>query len=227
MRVISMDWRDVCVASYPVDPNSVAPTLPDGVDVDTFGGDAYLSVVPFVMADVRPYKFPRAVGPTFGELNLRTYVTGANGPGIYFYNLDATDRLGVALARATYHLPYYNADQRVLRRGDTLEFESERTHRGVPSCTFNADYTPRGDPAPAESGSLSEFLLERYRFYVEGDGTLLCGEVDHNPWPLREADYDVRENDLFDVNGFEDPAGEPHVVYSSGVEVAAHAPTRV
>ncbi|QLC32830.1 DUF2071 domain-containing protein [Halarchaeum sp. CBA1220] len=225
MRVISMDWRDVCVASYAVDPAVVAETLPEGVTVDTYEGDAYLSVVPFVMGDVRPYGFPRRVGPTFGELNLRTYVTGDGGPGIYFYNLDATDRLGVAIARATYRLPYYNASQRVVRRGETVEFESERTHSGVPPCEFDADYTPRGEPRPAEPGSLSEFLLERYRFYVEGRDTLLRGEVEHDPWELRAADYDVRANDLFDVNGFETPEGEPHVVYSPGVEVAAHAPT--
>jgi len=227
MRVISMDWRDVCVASYAVDPAVVAETLPEGVTVDTYDGDAYLSVVPFVMGDVRPYKFPRAVGPTFGELNLRTYVTGDAGPGIYFYNLDATDRLGVAIARATYRLPYYNASQRIVRRGGTIEFESERIHRGVPGCAFDADYTPRGDPVPAESGSLTEFLLERYRFYVEGRDTLLRGEIEHEPWRVQDVTYDVRENDLFTVNGFETPDGDSHVAYSPGVEVAAHAPRRV
>ncbi|GGN14768.1 YqjF family protein [Halarchaeum nitratireducens] len=227
MRVISMDWRDVCVASYAVDPDVVAATLPDGVAVDTYDGDAYLSVVPFVMGDVRPYKFPRFVGPTFGELNLRTYVTGDAGPGIYFYNLDATDRLGVAIARATFRLPYYDASQRIVKRGDTVEFESERTHTGVPPCEFDADYTPIGDPEPAEPGSLTEFLLERYRFYVEGRGTLLRGEIEHEPWRVQEATYDVRENDLFTVNGFETPDRDPHVAYSPGVEVAAHAPKRV
>ncbi|MFB6078915.1 MAG: YqjF family protein [Halarchaeum sp.] len=226
MRVISMDWRDVCVASYAVDPGVVADTLPDGLAVDTFDGDAYLSVVPFVMADVRPYRFPRAVAPTFGELNLRTYVTGAGGPGVYFYNLDATDRLGVRLARATYRLPYYDASQRIVRRGDRIEFESERTHRGVPPCSFDATYAPTRSPTPADAGSLTAFLLERYRFYVEGSGTLLRGEVEHDPWRACEATLDVGENDLFAVNGFREPSGDPHVVYSPGVEVTAHSPVR-
>lgn len=227
MHVLSMDWRDVCVASWAVDPAVVANTLPDGVSADTHDGDAYLSVVPFVMADVRPYGFPRFVGPTFGELNLRTYVTGDAGPGIYFYNLDATDRLGVRLARATYHLPYYDASQRVVRRGGTIAFESERTHRGVSPCLFDADYTPDGPLSRADPGSLREFLVERYRFYVEGDGVLLRGEIAHDPWELREATLDVRRNDLFEVNGFDDPDGDPHVCYGPGVEVEAHAPRRV
>jgi len=44
-----MRWEDVLFAHWPVDPAIVRPTLPDGLDVDLFEGDAYLSVVAFVM----------------------------------------------------------------------------------------------------------------------------------------------------------------------------------
>ena len=222
-----MTWRDVLVASRPVDPGVVAPDLPDGVEVDADDGGAWLSVVPFVMADVRPRGVPRAVGPTFGELNLRTYVTAGGRPGIYFFNLDANDPVGVRIARALFKLPYYDADMTVERDGDAVHFESERTHDGAPDCSFDATYAPVGGPEPARDGSLAEFLLERYRFFVAGENAVYRGEVHHDPWKLAPAEYDVRENDLFAANGFETPASAPHVLYSPGVDVTAALPRRL
>jgi len=221
MDVVSMEWRDVLVASWPVEPEVVADRLPDGIDVDTFDGRAWLSAVPFVMADVRPAGVPAALGLTFGELNLRTYVTGDAGPGIYFFNLDANDRLGVAVARALFRLPYYRAEMHVARTGDAVEFRSHRTHEGVPDLDFDATYEPLGDPTTADPGTLESFLLERYRFYAAGRSRLFCGEVAHEPWRLTHADATFRENDLFAANGFETPDSVPHLVYSPGVDVTA------
>ena len=227
MDVLSMEWRDVLVASWPVAPGVVADQLPDGVSVDTFDGRAWLSAVPFVMGDVRPLSIPAAVGRTFGELNLRTYVTGAAGPGIYFFNLDADDVVGVPLARTLFKLPYYHAEMRVDRDGDSVDFYSHRVHEGVPPLDFDASYGPVGDPERADPGSLEAFLLERYRFYAEGRSTLYCGEVSHEPWRLAHADATFRTNDLFAANGFDHPDSVPHLLCSPGVDVTAQRLHRV
>jgi len=110
-RVLEMTWRDGLFCHWPVDPAVVSGTLPDRLSVATHGGDAYLSVVAFVMDDIRPRGAP--VGLSFPELNLRTYVEGPDGPGVYFYNLDADDRIGVELARRLFALPYYRAEMDV------------------------------------------------------------------------------------------------------------------
>jgi uncharacterized protein YqjF (DUF2071 family) len=227
MDVVSMAWRDVLVASWAVDPDVVAGRLPDGLEVDTYDGRAWLSVVPFVMGDVRPAGVPAFAGRTFRELNLRTYVTGDRGPGIYFYNLDADDAVGVALARALFKLPYYRADVRVDRDGDDVDFRSRRTHPGAPALEFDASYRPVGDPEPADSGTLEAFLFERYRFYAAGRRRLYCGEVSHRPWRVAHADAAFRENDLFAANGFERPESVPHLAYSPGVDVTAERVRRV
>ncbi|UHH24723.1 YqjF family protein [Halobacterium noricense] len=221
MDVVSMEWRDVLVASWPVDPEVVARRLPDGVEVDAFDGRAWLSAVPFVMKDVRPFGIPASVGRTFGELNLRTYVTGDAGPGIYFFNLDANDRLGVALARTLFRLPYYHAKMNVTHEDGAVEFQSHRTHSGVPDLEFDATYEPVGEPAAASPGTLEAFLLERYRFYAAGRSRVFCGEVSHDPWRLAHADATFRRNDLFAANGFEQPESVPHLLYSPGVDVTA------
>jgi hypothetical protein len=76
MPAFEMRWRDTLFASWPVDPDLVAPRLPAGLAVDTFDGDAYLSVVPFAIEDIRPEGLPARLGRSTPELNLRTYVAG-------------------------------------------------------------------------------------------------------------------------------------------------------
>lgn len=228
MNVIEMDWRHVLVASWPVAPATVADRLPPGLEPDTYDGHAYLSVVPFVMEHVRPRFVPRALGSTFAELNLRTYVVPSDGgpPGIYFYNLDATDPTGVALARRFFGLPYYRASGEV-RRWDDREFafRSERIHEDAPGLSFEATFRATGPATEADPGTLDEFLMERYRFYVErGDGDLRYGDVEHPPWELAPADVEFAANDLFRSNDFDTPEGRPHVRFSDGTAVRAGPP---
>jgi uncharacterized protein YqjF (DUF2071 family) len=183
--------------------------------------------VPFRMAAVRPYGLPASVGVTFAELNLRTYVTHDGEPGIYFFNLDANDRLGVALARTLFKLPYYRASMQVERTGDSVEFESERTHRGAADLEFDASYGPVGPTSQADPGTLEAFLLERYCFYAAGRNSLYRGDVDHDPWPLAHAEATFRTNDLFAANDFDQPETTPHLLYSPGVDVTADRIRRV
>ncbi|MDS0258411.1 DUF2071 domain-containing protein [Haloarcula sp. S1CR25-12] len=221
MDLLRMDWRDVGFLHWPVDPGVVAATLPDGLTVDIRDGQAWLGVVPFEMRDIRPRGSP--IGRSFGELNLRTYVTDGDTPGVYFYNLDADDRLSVALARRLFELPYYRASMTVRRTGDGVRFRSRRTDDRAPAADFDATYGPVDDephePAPR---SLESFLVSRYRFYVADDaGTIYYADIDHEPWPLQAGEVDIRENDLFAANGFDRPAGDPVVYYSPGIHVRA------
>jgi uncharacterized protein YqjF (DUF2071 family) len=175
------------------------------------------------MESIRPRGLPRSLGLSFPELNLRTYVRGDDGGGVYFYNLDADDPIGVALARGLFELPYYRASMRVRDRPDeAIRFRSRRTHRNAPRARFDATYRPTETATPVDPGSLDAFLTERYRFYTESDGgRLYRGEIDHPPWELSDAALSVRENDLFEANGFDRPAGEPRVRYSPGIDVTA------
>ncbi|PSP97309.1 hypothetical protein BRC94_10605 [Halobacteriales archaeon QS_5_70_17] len=218
MALLSMTWRDVLFAHWPVDPDLVRPRLPPGLDVDARDGRAWLGVVAFVMEDLRPAGLP--VGLSFLELNLRTYVDGPVGPGIYFFNLDADHRLAVPVARRAFRLPYYRAEMAVDRDGLDVSFRSRRIHRGAPSLRFDATYGPAdGD---VENEDLAEFLTERYRFYVGGgDRGPYVGEVAHDPWPLRPGRVDVRRNDCFRANAFDRPDGAPLVHYSPTLDVRA------
>src|ERR1019366_9762841 len=108
--VMTQRWNDLLFAHWPVPASSLAALLPDGLQVDTFAGSAWLGVVPFCMDRIRLRGLPSIPGTrSFPELNLRTYVrdpkTGTSG--VFFLSLDAGNLLAVAFARSMYSLPYY------------------------------------------------------------------------------------------------------------------------
>lgn len=227
-----MRWTDALFAHWPVDPSVVSARLPAGLEAATYDGRAWLGVVGFAMEDIRPRGSP--VGLSFPELNLRTYVRrpGSDDHAVYFFSLDADDRVGVALARRLFRLPYFRAEIRVTResgemidddagtRDDAVTLRHRRTHADAPPARFAGTYRPLEDPSPPAPETLEHFLTENYRFYTEGD-RLYYGDIDHPPWPLAAAEVDIESNTLFAANGFERPAGDPVVHYAPGTEVTA------
>ena len=99
---------------------ALRPLVPPSLELDTFEGQAYVGLVPFTMTGVRPVWAPAVPGLSdFHEVNVRTYVhKDGRDPGVWFLSLDASSRLAVLVARATYHLPYRFA-RMSLRRGPT------------------------------------------------------------------------------------------------------------
>jgi uncharacterized protein YqjF (DUF2071 family) len=229
MPDFEMEWRDTLFASWPVDPGRLAPRLPDRLAVDTFDGDAYLSVVPFAIRNIRPEGLPAAIGLSTPELNLRTYVSCDDAPGVYFFSLDADDLLSVVGARLFNHLPYYWADMGYEpdRPDGRVQFSSRRQTPGSRAARFDATYGPDGERFQPEPGSLAHFLVERYRYFAEGaDGAVRYSAIEHDPWQLRPATWSVATNTLFRTNGFEAPGDGPHLVYGAPQTVSAAATER-
>lgn len=219
---LAFAWRRTLFANWPIDPGTVAERLPETLSVQTYDGDAWLSVVPFVNADTRLRGLPASLGVDLPELNLRTYVTCDGEPGVYFFSLDMESVAGVLGARLTHHLPYYYArmDVAVDESTDRVSFASRRLQPGDRPVRYRATYRPTGERFEAEPGSLVEFLTERRRLFTQAqDGSVRYTEVDHGRWPLYEAEYDGAENTLFEANGFDHPGGEPTLYYSPGVSV--------
>ena len=216
---LTMRWDDVLFAHWRADPETVASRLPPSVSVDTFEGDAYLGVVGFEMQDIGPRGVP--VGLSFPELNLRTYVEVDGRPGIFFFNLDADDPLGVFVAQTLFRLPYYRAQMSVTRAGTEVTLRSRRPD-GHGTAAFDATYAPAGGLQTPEPSTLEHFLTERYRFYTADErGRLYHGDIQHAPWDLAPATATLRENELFTANGFETPSTEPLLHYSPGIDVTA------
>ena len=71
--------------------------VPAALEVDTFEGQTWVSVVAFRIDPLRTRGVPLSL--RFPELNLRTYVTRDGKPGVYFFSLDAASQAAVTGAR--------------------------------------------------------------------------------------------------------------------------------
>ena len=219
---IAMGWRHVLFANWPVDPDVVESHLPKGLTVDTYDGQAWLSVVPYTNVTVRPSGLPRTAGFRLPELNLRTYVSAGNEPGVYFFSLDADGLLGVVGARLFHHLPYYYARIDLTVSDNHIQFTSRRCHPGARPVDFAVTYSPSGEEFKSDPGSLAEFLTERYRYYTEApDGSVRYANVHHERWPLYKVDTSISQNTLFQASGFVHPGSDPVHLYSPRVDTVA------
>lgn len=217
---LAFEWRNVLFANWPVAPSVIEERLPAALSAETYDGNAWLSIIPFVNVDTRLRGLPKVAGITIPELNLRTYVTCDDEPGIYFFSLDMASVLGVLGARLTHHLPYFYARTKIGEHDSWVSVASRRLHFGDRPAHFEATYRPTGGRFEADPGSLTEFLTERRRLYTQAqDGSVRYTEVEHERWPLYEAEYRPRKNTVFEANGFEHPDSEPTLYFSPGVSV--------
>ena len=218
-----MSWRNLLFAHWPMDPAILRPHLSPGLALDTYDGAAWVSVVPFGMHEVAPRGVPALPGvSTFLELNVRTYVTVDDKPGVWFFSLDASNPLAVAVARRQFHLPYFRARMRLDRVGDQVTYASERSHRGVGPGEFRGKFRPTGPAVRAEPGSLDAWLTERYALYAaDARGQLFRGEIHHQPWPLQACEAEIVRNTVCDAHGFTLPAMGPRLQFVSRLDVLA------
>lgn len=214
-------WRDLLFLHWRFDRGLVQASLPEGLSVDTFDGDAYVGIVPFSMRNVRPaYLPPVPYLSNFLELNLRTYVYDRRGvPGVWFYSLDADRAFAVAIARSLFGLPYHRAAMRASDHGPVRTFTSRRI-----GTDRELAYTYRryGEPRMAQPGTLDYFLVERYVLFSYSCRSRILreGRVHHAPYIVQDVDLLESDAGLFDLDGLRAPNRPPdHALASSGVDV--------
>jgi uncharacterized protein len=153
---------------------------------------------------------------------------GDGKPGVWFFSLDAANRIAVAVARAWFHLPYFRARMSCEERNGWIEYRSGRVHRGAPCGVFRGRYRPTGETFRAKSGSLEHFLTERYCLYAaDGKGQLLRSEIHHAPWPLQYAEAELTSNTMPEADGIYLPPERPLLHFSKSQEVVVWPPRRV
>ena len=195
------DWVDAVFLHYAVAPRLLRPHVP--FELDTFDGDAYVSLVAFMQRRLRPTIGGRVAAllstplACHEFLNVRTYVrdeqTGERG--IHFLAEWIPNRLAALVGPPMYGLPYrvgrltYRQDVAARRvagvvaaRGGRVEFDG--TVR-----------TPaRFEPAGADT--LDAFLIERYTAWTHRHGVARRFRIRHAPWSQSRADVTMRRADL-------------------------------
>ena len=179
--VMLQRWHEISFFHWSCDPALLQPRLPPGLRIDTYDGKAWISLTPFLLKGLRPLLFPQSLGLTFPEMNLRTYAVGRDGPGIWFFSLDAARIIAVLGARASYSLPYYWSDMRV-DIGPNENFYFSNRGGAATARIRIAKEAPIAEQSPLEI-----FLTARFRLYSTFRGRLITAEVSHSPWQLNRV----------------------------------------
>jgi uncharacterized protein YqjF (DUF2071 family) len=165
----------------------------------------------------------------FPELNVRTYVTLEEKPGVYFFSLDAASLVAVWLARSLFALPYFSARMLCARTGDIITYTSVRTHRRAVAATLNWMYRPTGEAYTATAGSLERWLTERYCLYAvkKERQHLYRAEIHHAQWQLHPAEASMRISTMAEASRLRLPDTPPLLHYSSRQDVLVWPLARV
>ena len=205
---MTQSWHDLLFAHWAVDVDKLRSKVPAALELETFGGRAWVGIVPFRMSNVAP----RGVPPlpwlsSFTELNVRTYVRVNGRSGVYFFSLDAARSLAVAGARLL-NLPYFRAAMSMDEDEDGFRYRSRR--RGDGKAALDCSYAPVGESFTAAPGSLVYFLVERYcLFDLDRRGRPFRMDIHHRPWKLRDARASFAVNSMAAASGIALPAHAP------------------
>jgi uncharacterized protein YqjF (DUF2071 family) len=215
---MAQTWLDLLFAHWPLDPQALRPAVPRQLELDTLDGRAWLGITPFEVRNLRlrpTLPVPRL--SSFPEINVRTYVTVDDKPGIYFFSLDAASRLAVEAARRLYRLPYFRAEMKLVRHRDGVDYDTRRrADESAPPAAFRAAYRGLGDPSPPSPGTLEHWLTERYCLYTLNEHQqVLRAEINHPPWPVQAAEADISLNTMIGL----DLEGDPVVHYAARQDV--------
>src|SRR5580658_4935432 len=218
---MKQNWHDLLFAHWPLPIEKMRPLVPAQLALDTFDGHCWVGVVPFHISGIRGRTLPPLPGLSrFPELNVRTYVTYGGKPGVYFFSLDAANLPAVWAARRFYHLPYFHArmscEDRSDDRGGNILYSSLRLES---PAEFRANYRPTAEVRLRETGSLENWLTERYCLYTTHRGEVYRGEIHHQPWPLQDAEAEFETNTVAAAAGVPLPSSAPLLHFARRLQV--------
>ena len=206
------EWNDVVFLHWKVDTNELTRWVPRELEIESYDGNAWVSVVAFSMENVRLRNFP-AFPPisNFHEINIRTYVRHNGKSGVYFLSIEGAKLPSCKIARTMSGLPYkYSPMKRTIGY-----FQSKNIQSG---SKFNLEYSKGGVMENKEA--LDIWLTERYALFQDTRLGVTEFEIHHVPWKV--LNFDSLELDI-NYPSFQQyfscPPDKSH--YSSGVQVLA------
>jgi hypothetical protein len=216
---MAQKWHDLLFAHWPAPVESLRKLLPKALELDTYDGLAWISVVPFTMSGVRLRGTPALPWiSSFPELNIRTYVTVGSKPGVWFFSLDAANPVAVEIARRWFHLPYFRSRMNSRVEPEGITYSSFRSDRRGSGEELEATYSAHGLAFECQPRTLEYFLTERYCLYAQKpDGTLLRSEIHHAPWSLQQAHANFAKNTMTQNLGV-DTSARPHLLHFSKLQ---------
>lgn len=212
------EWNNALFLHWKIPVEILRPLVPEDLEIDTFEGNAWVSIVAFTMQKIRPKLLPSLkVISDFHEINLRTYVTNDNKPGVYFLNIEAEKAISAMVSRAISKLPYQKSDIVYSQIDGNNLYVSKSSRNTFLEAEFKIL------PDAYKKTDLDRWLTERYCLYVDEGLYVYRYDVHHAEWEIN----DIQLNRLklnYKVQQLVINEDMPdHANYSKGVKVVAWA----
>lgn len=221
-------WDQLTFLHWRYEAEQVQRLLPEGLEVETRDGSAWVGLVPFFLRVGLPGIRPVPWLSEFAETNVRTYVRGPDGTrGIWFFSLDAARLGAVITARATYRIPYFWSKMQLSQVGSTLTYRCRRRWPGPRGASSEVAVEVGEAFAEDELGDLDHFLTARWALFSTPATGLHHARAFHDPWPLHRVRVAHVRDELIQAAGFPAPQGPPLAHYSPSVEVRIGLPHKL
>ena len=223
-------WERLTFLHWAYPARDVQRLLPAGLHADLYDGLAWVGLVPFFMRVRTGAGHGAPWVSNFCETNVRTYARDREGrAGIWFLSLDAARLGAVAVARASYQLPYFWSSMRLTSQarpaGDLeVAYSCQRRLPGPRTATSQVRVRAGAPYQPGELGDRDHFLTARWVLFSVLAGRQFFARAEHPPWPLHRAEALTVDDGLISAAGLPEPSGEPLVHYSPGVGVRIGRP---
>lgn len=196
------DWLNVVMIHLEVDANKLQAVTPFALDL--WQGRAFVTLVAFTLRGMHP-----RLGGRWGRwlfrplathrfLNVRTYVKQGGEAGIHFLAEWLDNRLAVRLGPQVFGLPYRLGRIAYQNEGPSGGLRGRVADAGTGAVlAYQAGAAP-GVPAlmACATGSLDEWLMERYTAFNCVGGHQRFFRVWHEPWPQARVEARLGDRSL-------------------------------
>lgn len=185
---LTAHWRYLAMLNYEIDPAVLQPFTPAGVELDTWNGKTFASMVGFLFLDTKVLGAAIPWHRNFEEVNLRFYVRRRDAQGDW--------RRGVVFVKEIVPKPAIAWTAR-LAYGERYVALPMR-HRLASASDQSPDLVeyawrfrrawqrlgvrPSGRPQAIVDGSEEEFITEHYWGYASHRGRTVEYQVEHPRW---------------------------------------------
>src|SRR5699024_10386406 len=192
--VAQQNWKDILFIHTPVPYTTIRTYVPRPIEIDTYMGTCWVSIVLFQAKQSRLRMMPEFLSyPCFRQMNIRTYVRFGNERGVYFFSINVDDRF-VQFGGRMACMPYSRADMTIKRDRDTIHFTASDIF-GYPKGVVNVTYSPATPVFTASDDSLAFFLTERYCIWMCRSNRIVKAPILHSPWALQKEEVTINANE--------------------------------
>jgi uncharacterized protein YqjF (DUF2071 family) len=191
MNFLEAKWENLIMANYAVDPNVLIPYLPKGVELDSFEGKFYVSLVGFMFNKTKIFRVPIPYLGSFEEINLRFYVVRKDGDilkrGVVFIN-ETVPYAPVAWMANYLYKEHYTAVKtkhywELTDSSKKINYSWKKDNKWN-----NIQVNAQSESNSMKPGSVEAFIFEHYFGYtrINENKTLEYG-INHPSWKINQV----------------------------------------